>query len=656
LFVNPNVDLWQDAEATVEHRLPHGMDDHTAEASASDAYRGRQSLVVDESQHVKTIRRESQIDQTGASSTDEQVERTAGPDADKGIPSCLLDCRDAVEACSHRAQAWADAQNEKAERKQRQRRERADGGVHVSEDGTVVEPKGESFLQRKGIVFVVFVILTWVYLVYVWRICANGIRQTSNATPTRSEAIGLLVAFNVLWLWTMWSYVKVIMTPPGYVRDEFAIVEAPKSPKLQASNGEKEIDTSFAANPMHAPTPFLAQSSTMDDSQTAIETVREQSETAPAAMNGLPGSGSVDSTLAAALGPIGVGLIARADEQETVQRGEGITEAHAAPPPHLQSTTHQPEQQPTQQKRPSDNLPEPLRLPQTAFPLHELNTYCYRCKRVKPPRSHHCRHCGTCVLKMDHHCPWVGGCVGARNHKFFYNFLQSVTVLETFVLISNAIMFRRGVARGSGWTIDGYMISLFPIASMFFLFTFALLITHSYMFVMNLSTIEHMSYERQKVRENILIENWSEERARLDERPKPGFFAQMRERDAMKKRWATYWGKPKSEANLWWLDGSERPPRLMVSGGEASGDPAFTPRLRDGEGAEEVMRPRSWYHGIGANWRQAMGKSPFGWFLPVGRGLNADGTMYAANWRFGPLGEWTPREQWISRLTDKPQA
>ncbi|KAJ6578702.1 hypothetical protein DFH09DRAFT_346566 [Mycena vulgaris] len=31
--------------------------------------------------------------------------------------------------------------------------------------------------------------------------------------------------------------------------------------------------------------------------------------------------------------------------------------------------------------------------------------WCARCAIVKPYRAHHCRVCGTCVLKFDHHCP-----------------------------------------------------------------------------------------------------------------------------------------------------------------------------------------------------------------------------------------------------------
>ncbi len=41
----------------------------------------------------------------------------------------------------------------------------------------------------------------------------------------------------------------------------------------------------------------------------------------------------------------------------------------------------------------------------------------------KPPRTHHCSVCDTCVLRMDHHCPWIDTCVGARNHTHFFLFL-----------------------------------------------------------------------------------------------------------------------------------------------------------------------------------------------------------------------------------------
>ncbi|GAX81415.1 hypothetical protein CEUSTIGMA_g8845.t1 [Chlamydomonas eustigma] len=60
-------------------------------------------------------------------------------------------------------------------------------------------------------------------------------------------------------------------------------------------------------------------------------------------------------------------------------------------------------------------------IPQGAF---NNFLYCFECKFFKPPETHHCRMCGTCVVEMDHHCPFIANCVGKGNYRSFLLFLM----------------------------------------------------------------------------------------------------------------------------------------------------------------------------------------------------------------------------------------
>lgn len=54
--------------------------------------------------------------------------------------------------------------------------------------------------------------------------------------------------------------------------------------------------------------------------------------------------------------------------------------------------------------------------------------YCPKCTADKPERTHHCKTCGRCILKMDHHCPWTMNCIGYNNMPHFVRFLFWIEV------------------------------------------------------------------------------------------------------------------------------------------------------------------------------------------------------------------------------------
>ena len=66
--------------------------------------------------------------------------------------------------------------------------------------------------------------------------------------------------------------------------------------------------------------------------------------------------------------------------------------------------------------------------------------YCTPCKIVRPKGTRHCYYCDICIHGFDHHCPWVGKCIGKDNLCVFYEFLMSVSVMITLLLITTLSM------------------------------------------------------------------------------------------------------------------------------------------------------------------------------------------------------------------------
>lgn len=123
---------------------------------------------------------------------------------------------------------------------------------------------------------------------------------------------------------------------------------------------------------------------------------------------------------------------------------------------------------------------------------------CRHCSFKRPERTHHCRVCGQCVLRMDHHCPWVGNCVGFKNHKYFILML-GYTALACFIFaISGWPMLRTLFFSSSGAhtvgeiTFSGYSLLgiAIVIAAAFGVSVSAMFIAHIFMMLINRTSIE----------------------------------------------------------------------------------------------------------------------------------------------------------------------
>lgn len=73
-------------------------------------------------------------------------------------------------------------------------------------------------------------------------------------------------------------------------------------------------------------------------------------------------------------------------------------------------------------------------VPPTDRILQEVTSICKKCIAPKPPRTHHCSVCNTCMLKMDHHCPWLNNCIGHYNHRHFFQYMTFMVIGCAFLM------------------------------------------------------------------------------------------------------------------------------------------------------------------------------------------------------------------------------
>ncbi|GAB5369523.1 hypothetical protein AAMO2058_001412000 [Amorphochlora amoebiformis] len=119
--------------------------------------------------------------------------------------------------------------------------------------------------------------------------------------------------------------------------------------------------------------------------------------------------------------------------------------------------------------------------------------FCSFCTLYKPDRTHHCRICSQCTLRMDHHCPWLANCVGYANYKFFILTLFYALSLCTFMLVQMGPTWSKILHAIS----NHHKLHLLPVSSLYvavLLLTPMLLVFlcfHIYLTANSMTTIEY---------------------------------------------------------------------------------------------------------------------------------------------------------------------
>lgn len=127
---------------------------------------------------------------------------------------------------------------------------------------------------------------------------------------------------------------------------------------------------------------------------------------------------------------------------------------------------------------------------------------CYTCKKIKPDRTHHCKYCNECYLKMDHHCFWLDKCITISNYKNFILFVfYSFVVLVMFIWM----FYHKGIHSLIWW--------LFLCGSgLLCISVFSLLMFHVNLSASNFTTFEYYTLKKQieknKTKEGKVYKYW----------------------------------------------------------------------------------------------------------------------------------------------------
>ncbi|KAF8342352.1 DHHC palmitoyltransferase-domain-containing protein [Cantharellus anzutake] len=449
----------------------------------------------------------------------------------------------------------------------------------------------QPWIVRKIMVPVVLAIIGYTYYVYVVRLCISMVRRKSGASGSRREGIAFLVVFHSLFAMLLWTYAKVVLTPAGFAREYI-----PKSPPpaMAQSQHRHPYDESLMTYPTSIGGPEYAPS----EGYRSASSSRPQSPTR---------SGSyAQPTIVSPVPSLQDGVVDDPGNDHNAHRpptsppdshalhnnqaANDLVEMDAIPAVTTMNAEGQLTPPPdNEQHSNTDSIPRacppPSRQPPSHPALAPQYRYCRNDEIIKPPRTHHCRICGTCVLMFDHHCPWIGQCVGAGNRRFFLLFCAWCFLFSFWTAIT--LLIPTALHANNG---DPQEIVMIFVAALFSLFTGSLATNHFTLIRYNSTTVEHLSVTRMRQRERAVLANYFK-------------IWQCREKRYLLRQWDEEWGRLGTEGNLWWLGSAH------------------------------------------ANWEAVMGKNPWYWIFPIGKSFT-DGLDFPRNPRFSEDGRWRRRAEW----------
>ncbi|EIW76567.1 zf-DHHC-domain-containing protein [Coniophora puteana RWD-64-598 SS2] len=406
--------------------------------------------------------------------------------------------------------------------------------------------KPQPWIVLKLTVGIMIGLIAYACYVYIDQLCLNMIFQRPNALGSRTmgrsypRAVVFLSIFCAVTFMMLWCYITVCCTSPGHARDFVPVTQRPGTqppPPLRSSSISDDIrGTSYE---LTSPTVDLSRPPTHDpEQQTHIGTGQPPPDQSPRLSRR---SGNADSHTLVSAGS----MVAKQDQRSS----QAISQDSG--PPRESSQTHNVASTSTNAPVNPPNvsegdLPPPIfsRRPPTTPILNPEYRYCSRDKIMKPYRCHHCRACGTCILKYDHHCPWIGQCVGAFNQKFFFDFVLWGAIFTIWTFGSLLGLVVRGQHQSPPSELNPQHIAVIVLTGLFGIFSFMMTLTQIRSLMLNQTTVESLNFRAMREREQATLSHMYA-------------WYQIRAKRRTVKEWDQEWGKTGTEGNLWYL-GSEK--------------------------------------------------------------------------------------------------